>query len=208
MKRTGLVDHTGEASERVDRGLGREGVDAAQALACADVAGAVGSGARDDGGGRGSASSDSASAARGGSAGTSISLDGNGTRGGCSRRVHGLNVGLLEGSAVLLDGELLELSHGLVALEFSVDGEDHADSAVNAVLLLAVEPERIGGRNSDVPSDTRLALWVGHEPRVHASLHLLARVGKRRLRSGVILLEELEHDHVANVRCDRFGEES
>jgi hypothetical protein len=63
----------------------------------------------------------------------------------------------------------------------------------------------VGGLNGHVPCDTSLAIRVGHKARVHASLHLLAGRGKGRLRGGVVLLHEYEHDHVTNGGGDRLG---
>jgi hypothetical protein len=64
--------------------------------------------------------------------------------------------------------------------------------------------ECLGSRDGHVPSNAGFALRIGHEARVHTSVHLLARVGECRLGNGVVLLEELEQDHVAHVCGDRF----
>lgn len=127
--------------------------------------------------------------------------------------------------AVGLDGQRLEVGHCLVASLSGVDGEDHALAAVDSHLLLAVEPflvlvgclhcrkkvllgrltERLGGLDGHVPGDAGHTLWVGHEARVHSSLHLLAGLGESRLGDGVVLLHELEDDHVADVGLDGVG---
>jgi len=74
--------------------------------------------------------------------GHAASLDGDG--GGCGGRagVDVLQTAGGEGGAVCGDGEGLEVGHCLVAGGGGVDAEDHAFSAVDAVLLFAVEPWR------------------------------------------------------------------
>lgn len=61
------------------------------------------------------------------------------------------------------------------------------------------------GLNGHIPGDARLALGVGHEARVHTAVHLSARVGEGGLSDGVVLLHELEHDHVADLGGDGLG---
>ena len=69
---------------------------------------------------------------------SSVRLLGLGSGGG--GRVDGLDGCFLEGGAVGLDGELLELRHCLVTGDLGVDAEDHAFAAVLALGLFAVEP--------------------------------------------------------------------
>jgi hypothetical protein len=90
---------------------------------------------------------DSSNGTRGASAsctGTSssgaASLDGDGGGGGSGVGVDILEAAGGEGGAVCADGEGLEGGHCLVSGGDGVDAEDHAFAAVDAVLLLAVEP--------------------------------------------------------------------
>jgi hypothetical protein len=157
-----------ESAKAVDRCICREAVHAAQAAARASLSGIVLACACDDGSS---------------SAGTSSALSS--------------HAASLEGSAVCGDGESLEVGHCLVAGGGGVDAEDHAFAAVDTVLLFAVEPwdnvlvlrqckvgigirrtKRLSGGDSHVPCDTRLALGVGHETRIHSSFHLSAGIGK------------------------------
>jgi hypothetical protein len=65
--------------------------------------------------------------------------------------------------------------------------------------------ERLSCLNGHVPCDARLAFRVGHETRVHASLHLFAGLGECGLSCSVVLLHEYEHDHVADSSGDGLG---
>jgi hypothetical protein len=65
--------------------------------------------------------------------------------------------------------------------------------------------ERVGSLDGHVPCYAGFAIGVGHEARVHASCHLLTGLGKGRLRRGVVLLHEHEHDHVTNCGSDGLG---
>jgi hypothetical protein len=209
---TTLHHQPGEPTEAVDRRARREAVHATQAAARARVACLVLALAGND-------SCDGTSSAGSGSA-TGNDIDGGGCGGGGGVDV--LEAAGGERGAVLADGELLEVGHCLVARGGGVDAEDHAFAAVDAVLLLAVEPcevlvweergcgmgartERVGAGNGHVPCDAGFAFGVDHETRVHASLHLLAGLGKSRLGCGVVLLHEDEHDHVANGGGDGLG---
>ena len=129
-----LRQHSREPAKAADGRSGRERVDAAQAAAGAALALAGGALAGDDGsdGARGTGARARSSGAAG--------LDGDGRGGCCGVGVDVLDGRLLEGCAVCADGEVLEVGHGLVACCRGVDAEDHAFAAVDAVLLLAVEP--------------------------------------------------------------------
>lgn len=59
--------------------------------------------------------------------------------------------------------------------------------------------------NLKVPGETVIVVWVGHEARVGAAVHLLARVIKGRLSGGVVLRLEDEVDHVAGGGLDGLG---
>jgi hypothetical protein len=178
-----------ESAKAVDRCICREAVHAAQAAARASLSGIVLACACDDGSSSAGTSSALSSHA--------ASLDGNGGRGSSGVGVDVLEAAGLEGSAVCGDGESLEVGHCLVAGGGGVDAEDHAFAAVDTVLLFAVEPwdnvlvlrqckvgigirrtKRLSGGDSHVPCDTRLALGVGHETRIHSSFHLSAGIGK------------------------------
>jgi hypothetical protein len=132
-----LHHQSGESTEAVDGRAGGERVHAAQTAARARVARLVLTLAGDDSGNGSSSSGARARRARGGGASC-----GDGDGGGCGSGlgVDGLETAWLEGCAVYADGELLEVGHGLVARGGGVDAEDHAFAAVDAVLLLAVEP--------------------------------------------------------------------
>jgi hypothetical protein len=125
-----------ESTKVVNRRARWERVHAAQAAARASLAGAILALACDDSG-------DSTATSRvglGGHCASAASLDGDG--GG---RSSGVGVDVLEtaggeGGAVGVYGELLEVGHCLVAGGGRVDAEYHAFAAVDAVLLLAVEP--------------------------------------------------------------------
>ena len=64
--------------------------------------------------------------------------------------------------------------------------------------------QRVGGRDGHVPCHTSLALRVGHEARVHATCHGLARLREGGLCGSVVLLHELELDDVAHGGGDGF----
>jgi hypothetical protein len=134
-RRRRLRQHAGEPAEVVNRRLRGERVHPAQTAASAALALAICALSRDDG--RDGARSGTGTCARGCCAACE---DGDGGRDGGGGRVDVLDGRFGEACAVLADGEVLEVGHCLVAGGGCVDAEDHALAAVDAVLLLAVEP--------------------------------------------------------------------
>jgi hypothetical protein len=65
--------------------------------------------------------------------------------------------------------------------------------------------QRVGGGDGHVPCHASLAIWVGHEARVHATCHGLARLREGGLCGSVVLLHELELDYVAHGGGDGLG---
>jgi hypothetical protein len=96
--------------------------------------------AGNDGGGCESGGAGARGGCGGVGASSGSSLDGDGGGYGCGAGDDVLEGAGLEVGAVRADGELLEVGHGLAACSQGVDAEDHADAAVRAGLLLAVEP--------------------------------------------------------------------
>lgn len=125
-----------EATEVVDRSVRGEGVHAAETAACAGLALSVHTGTSNDGCGR------KGSSTIGCSRGSVLasSQDGDGRWGGSGGRVDRLKRARHQGGAVGADGKGFEVGHCLVARGGSVDAEDHALTAMDAVLLFAVEP--------------------------------------------------------------------
>jgi hypothetical protein len=97
---------------------------------------------------------------------------------------------------LLLDSHLLE--HGVCLLGGRVDGENHALTTV--VALLAVEPQR--SVNHDLHGNLRRrrdsVVGVGHESRVHTSVHKITRSGEAGLGDSVVLWQELKDDGVTD----------
>lgn len=129
--------------------------------------------------------------------------------------------------AVLGNGHLLEQGLGLIGC--GVDGKDHAEATVT--LLSAVEPWRRGGgllastreEGDEMEEEERTkrsrdhhlhghlgrrddaVVFVGLKARVHAAGEELAGGGKGGLGDGVVLAQEGEDDHVADVGRDAVG---
>jgi hypothetical protein len=131
-----LRQHAGEPAKVVNRRLRGERVHPAQTAASAALALAICALSRNDS--RDGARSGTGAGARG-CCGVACE-DGDGRRDGGGGRVDVLDGRFGEACAVLADGEVLEVGHCLVAGGGRVDAEDHALAAVDAVLLLAVEP--------------------------------------------------------------------
>ena len=128
-----LTERSSKAAEVVHGGCGREVVHTAEARASTCAAISTGTLSSYDGCSRGSGSSCA------GCCCAASGLDGDGGGCGCGARIDVLDSARGTGS-VEVDCELLVCNHCLIARGLCVDGEDHADAAVRANFLFAVEP--------------------------------------------------------------------